>query len=178
MRHFLRRREVCDGQIKAGRRLRWVVRPLALAVLTLSLGLSGGTAWAYFTNTGSGTGHATTGSHVSITITGTSGTADLLPGGKGAVYFTLANNNTFGATFSQVAVGATVVSNNQSACPNSNVSIGQTLPYNFSPAVTVGANSTSGTLSIANLVALASSAPSACQGVTFNVTLTLEGAST
>jgi hypothetical protein len=157
---------------------RWVVKPLALAALTLSLGLGGGTAWAYFSATGSGTGHAKTGSPVALTITATSGAADLLPGGTGAAYFTVTNPNPFGATFTQVATGATVVSNNTSACPSANVSIAPTLPHTFSPAVTVAANSTSGTKSITNLVALASAAPSACQNVTFTVTLTLQGKST
>lgn len=164
--------------MKAPRWRRWVGKPLALSALALSLGVGGGTAWAYFTSTGSGTGHATVGSPVSLTITATSGTADLLPGGTGAVYFTLTNNNPFGVTFTQVATGATVVSTNIVACPSANVSISPALPYTFTPAVTVSANTTSGTKSIANLVALANTAPSACQNVTFTVTLTLQGKST
>lgn len=163
---------------KASRRWSWPVVPVAVVAFVLALGLGGGGAYAYFSSTGSGTGHAAVGSAVNVTITATTGTADLLPGGSGAAYFTLTNTNAPGATFSQVATGATVASNNTVACPTVNASIAQALPYTFSPAVTVGANTTSGTQSIANLVALSSSAPTTCQGVTFTVTLTLSGHST
>ena len=177
MRH-VRRPEAGSAHAKAIRRIWRVARSVALVAFTLSLGVGGGTAWAYFSGTGSGSGHATTGSTVAVTITATGGSADLLPGGTGAVYFTLHNTNSLSATFNQVAMGATVVSNDNSACPSGFLSIGQTLPYAFSPAVVVGANATSGIQSIADLVALANTAPSSCQNVTFTVTLTLEGKST
>lgn len=159
------------------RRRRWHVVPVAGAVGALVAGLGAGGAYAYFSSTGSGTGQTVVGSPVSVTVTAVSGPADLLPGGTGALSFTLHNPNPFGATFTQVATVGTPVSNNTVACPSSNVSIAQTLPYAFSPAVTVSAGGTSGTESIANLVQLAANAPSACQGVTFTVILTLSGTS-
>lgn len=168
-----------DVQAKASPWWRLPVRCLALAAVAMTLGISGGGAWAYFTSTGSGTGRATVGRAVNVTITGTAGTADLLPGGTGAVYFTLDNSTgSLGASFNQMASGATVVSNDTTDCPNGNVSIAQTLPYTFSPAVTVAANTTSATKSIANLIQLAVDAPNTCQGVTFTVTLTLSGHTT
>ena len=157
---------------------RWPLVPVAGAAGALAVGLAGGGAYAYITTTGSGTGHAATGSPVAIAITATAGPADLLPGGTGAAYFTLHNTNPFGATFNQVASGAVVVSNNTGLCANSYVSVAHTLPYTFSPAVSVGPNTTSGTQSIASLVKLAANAPSSCQGVTFKVTFTLTGRST
>lgn len=160
------------------RRRRWPLVPVAGAAGVLAAGLASGAAFAYFTSTGSGTGHAPTASPVTITVTATTGAADLLPGGTGAAYFTLHNTNPFGVTFNQVAPGTTVTSNNTLACPTSNVSIAPALPYTFSPAVTVSAGGTSGTESIAGLVALSASAPSSCQGVTFTVTFTLSGQST
>jgi hypothetical protein len=142
------------------------------------LGVSGGGAWAYFTATGSGTGHGTTGAPVTVSVNAAIGAADLLPGGKGAVYFTLHNTNPIGASFTQVASVSSIVSNDIAHCPSADAAVGQTLPYTFSPAVTVGANTTSGTESVANLVQLVNNAPSTCQGVTFTVTLTLSGEST
>jgi hypothetical protein len=151
---------------------------LALAAFATTLGLGGGSAWAYFTSTGSGTGHATTGTPVTVSVNAASGSADLLPGNKGAVYFTLHNTNPIGASFTKVASVSSIVSNDTAHCPSADATVGQTLPYAFSPAVTVGANATSGTQSIANLVQLVNNAPSTCQGVTFTVTLTLSGEST
>jgi len=114
---------------------------------------------------------------VTIAVTATTGTADLLPGAAGAVYFTLHNTDSSGATFDQVAPGATVVSDNTGLCASSYVSIAQTLPYTIPTAMTVSPGATSGVQSIASLVKLASNAPGMCQGVTFTVTLTLSGKS-
>jgi len=157
---------------------RWRLVPVAGVAAALAAGLGAGGAYAYFSSTGSGTGHTTTGSAVSVTVSATTGAADLLPGGTGAAYFTLHNTNPFAATFNAVAVGAIVVSNNTVACPTSNVSIAPALPHAISPALTVSAGATTGTESIPGLVKLAASAPSSCQGVTFKVTITLTGPST
>jgi hypothetical protein len=142
--------------------------------LALALVLSSGGAYAYFTSHGSGTGHATAGTPLSVTVTATSGTADLLPGAAaGKVYFTLTNPDSPGASFNKVtAVSPT--STSSVSCPVSNISF-PSLPYTFSPPATVGANTTSGTEFIAGFVMLAANAPNACQGVTFTVSLTLAG---
>ena len=160
------------------RRRRWRLVPVAGAAAALAAGLGAGGAYAYFTSTGSGSGHATVGSPVSVTVSATSGAADLLPGRTGAASFTLRNTNPFAASFNVVATGATVVSNNTGLCATSNVSIAPALPYAVFPALTVSADGTSGTESIPGLVKLAANAPSSCQGVTFKVTLTLTGQST
>lgn len=160
------------------RRRRWRLVPVAGAAAALAAGLGVGGADAYFTATGSGTGHAMTGSPVNVTVSATTGAADLLPGRTGAASFTLHNANPFAATFDVVATGATVVSNNTGLCATANVSIAAALPYAFSPPLTVSAGGTSGTESIPGLVKLAATAPSSCQGVTFKVTLTLTGRST
>jgi predicted ribosomally synthesized peptide with SipW-like signal peptide len=161
------------------RRRRWRLVPVAgAAAAALAAGLGVGGAYAYFTATASGSGHAKVGSPVSVTVSATTGAADLLPGGTGAAYFTLHNTNPFAANFNVVAAGAAVVSNNTGLCATSNVSIAPVLPHAFSPLVTVSAGGTSGTESIPGLVKLAANAPSSCQGVTFKVTLTLTGRST
>jgi len=156
---------------------RWRVIPVAGAAGALAVGLGAGTAFAYLTTHGSGSGQTVAGSPVTIAVTATTGTADLLPGATGAVYFTLHNTDSSGATFDQVAPGATVVSDNTGLCASSYVSIAQTLPYTIPTAMTVSPGATSGVQSIASLVKLASNAPGMCQGVTFTVTLTLSGKS-
>jgi hypothetical protein len=169
------RRTSRQGAHKAMSR-RWGLVPVAGAAGALAVGLGGGGAFAFFSS-GPGTGDAPTGSAVTLKAVATTGPADLLPGDAGAVYFTVHNTDSFGATFDQVAPGATVVSDNTALCPSSEASIAQTLPYSFSPAITVSPGGTSGSQSIAGLVELAPNAPGTCQGVTFTVTLTLSGRS-
>ena len=159
-------------------RRRWGLVPVAGAASALAMGLGGGGAFAYLISSaghGLGTGETTTGSPVTIAVTAMTGKADLLPGRGGAAYFTLRNSASSGATFGQVAPGATVVSDNTSLCPSDFVSIAQTLPYTIPTAVTVSPGGTSGIQSIANLVKLSPNAPGTCQGVTFTVTFTLSG---
>ncbi len=168
-------RPVQQGAHRAASR-RWGLVPAAGAAGALVVGLGGGAAFAFFSG-GPATGHVSTGSPVTLDAVATTGPADLLPGDAGAVYFTVHNANLFGATFSQVASGATVVSDNTGLCPSVDVSIAQALPYTFSPAITVSPGSTSGSQSISDFVDLAPDAPGSCQGVTFTVTLKLSGQS-
>ncbi|MGO9335364.1 MAG: hypothetical protein ACLQCU_15175 [Acidimicrobiales bacterium] len=156
---------------------RWGLVPVVGAAGALVVGLGGGGAFAFITTYGSGAGQTTAGSPVTVQDLATTGTADLLPGRAGAAYFILHNTNSFGATFDQVAPGATVVSDNTGLCASSDISIAQTLPYSFSPAVTVSPGGTSGIQSIPSIVELAPNAPGTCQGVTFTVTLALSGKS-
>ena len=155
---------------------RWGFVPVASALGAVAVGLGGGAAYAYYTG-GPESNVAATGSPVTVEATATTGAADLLPGRAGAVYFTLHNANSFGATFDEVAPGATVVSDNAQLCPSSYVSIAQKLPYAVPSSVTVSPGGTSGMQAIANLVMLAPNAPGTCQGVTFTVHLTLSGQS-
>ena len=160
----------------ASPRRRWGLVPVAGAATALAAGLGGGAAFAFFTG-GPGSGHVPTGTPITITAVATTGTADLLPGRPGAVYFTLHNQNSVGTTFEQVAPGASVVSNDTTRCSSGDVSIAQSLPYTIPTGVTVSSGATSAVLSIPNLVVLAPDAPDTCQGVTFTVTLTLSGVS-
>jgi hypothetical protein len=161
-----------------GRR-RWPLIAVAAAAGALAIGLGGGGAFAYFSTAGSGAGQAKGASPIpAASIVATTGPADLLPGGTGAVYFTIHNSSPSGATFDVVETGTTVQSSNTALCGDNKLSIAQPLPYVFSPAVTVNANSTSGPESIPALVALSPSAPSTCQGLTFTITFTLTGQST
>ena len=157
-------------------RRRWRLVPLVGAAGAVAVGLGGGSAVAFIVGHGSGSGSSQilTGGPVTVAVTATTGSADLLPGRTGAASFTLHNSAASSATFDQVS-GARVVSDNSGLCGSGYVSIAHTLPYTLSTPITVNPGGTSGSQSIANLVALAPNAPSTCQGVTFTVTLTLSG---
>jgi hypothetical protein len=143
-----------------------IVSAVALAVLLVA-----GAAVALWSSTGTGSGRATALSAQSVTVTASTGTADLYPGfADGDVYFTLTNPNPYEITFTSMTSG-TVTSSNVGACPSSNVTVGTATGL----SLVVAANSTSGALSIADVAAMDSAAPDGCQGVSFDVALTLTG---
>ena len=148
--------------------------PVAIAVVGLVAALSGGAAFAYFTGHGSGPGHATTGSAVTVTISTASGTPDLHPGASGTIYFTLNNTgNPLGVSFKKVTA-LTVTGPTSGGCiGTSYLTVPTTFPVSITP-VSVGPN-TSTTASIPGLVTLSASAPNACQGVTFTYSISLLG---
>jgi hypothetical protein len=141
---------------------------LAASVLVLTLG---GIAAALWSASGSGTGRARAVTAQTITVNATTGTADLYPGFNGGdLYFTLTNPNPYNVTFTSMTAGA-ITSSDPTNCPTSNVTVagatGLSLP------VTGGA--TSGTLSIPNVVTMVAAAPNGCQGVSFDIAVTLSG---
>jgi len=164
------------SDILTTRRRRWVLAPVVGAAGGLALGIGGGVAFAFVADSSASNDASTVGA-VAVKVVGTTGSADLLPGRAGAASFTLHNPNSFGLTFDQVALGATVVSDNAELCGSDFVSIAPTLPFTLPTPVTVSPNGTSGTQFVPDLVKLASNAPSTCQGVTFTVTFTLSGQS-
>jgi hypothetical protein len=85
------------------------------------------------------------------------------------VTFTLTNPNPYPVQMTAMTPG-TITSSNP-ACAVSNVSVAPATGLTLN----VGANSTSGTLTIPNVVSMISAAPDACQGVTFTIALTLTG---
>ena len=146
---------------------------IALAAF-LAVSFAGGAAFAYFRSAGGGSGGATTGRPISVTITASASPADLFPGNAGTVKFTLTNNNAFTAHFTSVTA-ASVTSSNQTNCAAANVQVAA-LPYTISN-LSVSPGQTTGTNTISGLISMASGAPSACQGVSFSVSLTLSGQS-
>jgi hypothetical protein len=149
-----------------------------LGVIAGALGalLAGGVvAYALFSATGTGSGRASATTAVSITITPqTCASADLYPGGPaGALCFTLTNSNPYNVTFTSVSYGTAITSSDQTNCPASNVSVATNAPTAVAFSVAHGA--TSGTLSIAGVVSMASTAGDGCQGKSFTVPVTLTG---
>jgi hypothetical protein len=141
----------------------------ALAVIGVTVG--GGLAWATWTASGTGNGQARATTAQVVTVTAALGAADLYPGFTGGdVHFTLTNPNPYDVTFTSMTAGA-VVSSAPATCPASNVTVTGATGLSLS----VGANSTSAALSIANVVSMALAAPNGCQGVSFTIPLTLTG---
>lgn len=144
----------------------------AIALATIALVTAGGLAWATWTSNGSGSGRGESLTAVTVTVTAVSGTADLYPGfSDGDVYFTLTNTNPYPVRFTAMSSG-TVTSSDTTACPSANVTVDATAS---GLTLDVAANSTSATLSIADVVNMAAAAPDGCQGKTFTIALTLTG---
>ena len=133
--------------------------------------LVAGTVAALWSANGSGGGEARALTAQSVTVNAAVGAADLYPGfAAGDVYFTLTNPNPYPIVFTSVTPGA-ITSSNAGACPASNVTVASATGL----SLTVAANSTSGSQSIADVVSMQSTAPDGCQGVTFTIALTLTG---
>ena len=148
----------------------------ALAVVVTVLAISG-IAYAAWTSTAAGPGRSGATTAVQLTVNAASGTADLYPGTtQGDVYFTITNTNPYPVTFTTMAAGSAITNTvpaDATACPPTNV----TLAGATGLSLTVAANTTSPTVSIANVVSMASTAPDGCQGKTFEIPMTLTGAS-
>ncbi len=147
---------------------------VAAGAIAVIFTLMAGVAFAAWTADGTGSANARARTAAPLTVTAVTGAADLYPGfNDGDLHFTLTNTNPYPVTFTAMTPGA-ITSSSPSACPTSNLTVdtasGLSLP--------VSAGATSGTLSIADVVNLASNAPDGCQGVTFTVAVTLTGSQT
>lgn len=131
--------------------------------------VSAGVAFAAWTANGTGSGTAKALSARTLTVTASSGDADLFPGGPaGAVYFSVANPNAYAVRFTSATVGTIISSSPE--CPGTSLSAtGATV------SLDVPANSPATTMSIPGLVAMSPTAGDACQGVSFTVPVTLSG---
>jgi hypothetical protein len=136
-----------------------------------------GIAFAAWTATGTGSGRAKALSAQTLTVNASTGTADLYPGfTQGDLYFTVTNPNPYGVSFTSFTSG-TVTSSDPTNCPAANVTV--TASGSITPAVAVSGNANpSPQKSIPDIVTMVSGAPDGCQGVQFDVVLTLTGVST
>jgi hypothetical protein len=146
-------------------------KKLVAGLITIGILAGAGVAYALWTAQGTGSGRAQAVTATTITVNAATGAADLYPGFTGGdVFFTLTNTNPYPVAFTTMVPG-TITSSNQAACPASNLTVSSA--SGLSLAVAAGA--TSGTLSIANVATLTTAAPDGCQGVSFDVALTLSG---
>ncbi|MCA1844285.1 MAG: hypothetical protein LC792_14075 [Actinobacteria bacterium] len=133
--------------------------------------VAAGTAYALWTANGSGSGSSKALSAQAITVTASTGAADLYPGFTGGdLSFTLSNPNPYPVTFTSLVPGS-VSSSNTGACAASNVSVTNPVTVNLS----VAAGATNVPFTVSDVVSMASGALDGCQGITFTVPVTLTG---
>jgi hypothetical protein len=155
-------------------------RFLAVAAgFAVACALTAGIAWATWTVTGSGNGAGGATIAQSLTVTAVTPTgpgASLYPGGPaGAVYFIAGNPNPFPVTITGLTWG-TPVSTNPTTCPSSNISLDPSAPTTVSISLPANTPSGAGGSSVPNVLDLAHSAPNGCQGVTFDIPVSVTGA--
>lgn len=150
---------------------------IGIATATAALGLGAGIAFAAWSASGSGSGAGAAKVAQSLVVTavtpsGPSGES-LYPGGPaGWVYVNIQNPNPYNVVITGYSWG-TPTSANPTACPNSNISLDAGAPTTAN--LTVNANSTLTAVQINGVLDLSHAAPDGCQGVAFNVPLTVTG---
>jgi hypothetical protein len=144
------------------------------ATASVGLVVGGGLAYATWSATGAGSGQAKALTAQTLTVNAGTGAADLYPGfTAGDMYFTINNTNPYPVTMTAMTPG-TITSSDPTNCPATNVSA---IPKS-GLSLSVPASSTSGQLSIADVVSMQAAAPDGCQGVTFDIVVTLTGSQT
>jgi hypothetical protein len=151
-------------------------RWFAAGVAAVSLALGGGIAYAAWSASGAGSGaaRALTAQGLTINAVAPGGTgASLYPGGPaGWVYFSITNPNPYSISITHLSWG-TPVSADTANCPSSNISLDAGAPTSVS--LPVPANGTSGAFQVFGVLDMSHSAPDGCQGVVFNVPVTVTG---
>ncbi len=146
-------------------------RKVAVVGVAVGAVIGGNMAYAAWTANGTGSGNAKALSAQAITVTASTGAADLYPGfTAGDVFFTVTNNNPYPVTFTGMTAG-TVTSSDPTNCPASNVTVANATGLSIAAA----ANASGVSRSIADVVSMGHSAPDGCQGVVFTIPLTLSG---
>ena len=148
--------------------------PPLIAIATLAVGLLGGTAYAFFSTTGSGTGQASVGSLQPVVVEhATVLPGVLFPGGKAGLSLKIKNPNERTLTLVGVSEdGAVTVTPSTGACT------GTTAGVSVSSAVASGlddslyaSTTTTGvtTLVIPTGALMSTSSPNACQSKSFHI---------
>lgn len=153
---------------------KWVV---GVAAATAAVSVGGGVALASWSAGGNGTGVGASLSAQALTAPapaiGSNG-ASLYPGGPaGRVFIQITNPNPYNVVVTGVTWGAPV-SQSPSGCPSSNVVIDASAPTTIGNP-TIAGNSTSSDIQVLGVLDMLTSAPDLCQGVTFDVPVTLTG---
>lgn len=149
-------------------------RDSVAAVLIGGTGLAlmtGGTAYAYWTTTGSGTGQASATTAQAISADPTTVAAGLYPGASGVDgSVTVTNPNPFSVSATATVGSITVNAPHAAAGCTTD---GLTVTPQSTP-VPVGGNSTA---ELGFTTALSNQSPNACQGATFTINFSLTGTS-
>ncbi len=124
-------------------RSRLLRKPVALIAGVVMVLVGAGVAFAYWTNTGSGTGEATTGSNASIVVNQTSTISELAPGLPAQTLSGNFNNPNDGPVY-VTSVTATVTGTDQAGCVASDYTIAGSASVNQQIAAGDGVGSWSG----------------------------------
>ena len=154
---------------------RRVVRGVALSILAvLAAGAMGGTAYAFWTTTGAGSGGASATTAQPLTTTAvTAGSNLLFPGGTGDVVVKINNPNSFAVTVTAVNGNGTITSDKGSAC-NAATGVTFTNATGLTIPVPAGGNATA---TLTGKAAMTNSSDTTCQGAVFTIPVSLVAAS-
>jgi hypothetical protein len=158
-------------QSNGGRNIMDRKKKVAIGLVTAGL-ISAGGAAALWSASGTGSGTARSVTARATTVTAATGAADLYPGFAGGdVHFTLDNPNPYPVTFTSMTPG-TISSVAPSTCLPTNITVIGATGLN----IPVAAGAMNVAASIPNVVTMIAAATDECQGVSFNITMTLTGA--
>jgi hypothetical protein len=150
---------------------------IGIATSTAALAVGAGVAFAAWSASGSGSGSgaaAVAQSLVVTPVTPAGAGASMYPGGPaGAVFFNIQNPNPYAVTITGASWG-TPTSTNTSSCPSANVSLDAAAPTTVN--ISIPASSTASNVQISGVLDLAHAAPNGCQGVAFDIPMTVTGA--
>ena len=147
-------------------------RLLTGACVALVVGLSAGSAYAYFTSSGSGSGAASVATTSPVTILQATGTVTnkLYPGSSGDLRVTLNNPNSYPVTITSVSGNGPVTgSGGVGTCSNTGVTV---TPGQSGLAISVPAGNPVSVV-IPGGASMNATSDSGCQGATFDVPLSL-----
>lgn len=138
-------------------------------VVALVVGL--GAAYGYFTSAGTGTGPASTGAPLAVTVVAASGTVSskLIPGGSGDLLVGLNNPNSYSVTIVGISQnGSVTVVGGSGTCTTTGASVSTQTGL----SVTV-ASGTNVVVHVPNGATMSTSSDSGCQGASFQVPVSL-----
>jgi len=144
---------------------------MLLAITALLVGLSAGTAHAYFAATGSGTGSASTATMQTVTVAATAGspTTPLLPGGAGDVALKVTNPNSFAVTLVSVTGSGTITADGGHAgCTTTGV----TFTDQTGLTINIPASGTT-QVDLPSAAAMSTASSAGCQSATFSIPVTI-----
>jgi hypothetical protein len=152
-------------------------RKLFLLVAAIAALVASGVLYAAWSTGGSGNGYAKAGTASSLTIgdASASTTADLYPGGTGAVKLKVTNPNPFPVRITSVTKQAsgTITSDKGAAC---NASTGVTFTDQTGLTLDLAAGATT-TFTLSGAVSMSNASDNSCQGAIFTIPVDVTGAS-
>ena len=140
-----------------------------VSVITLSLAIAAGSAWAYFPSTGSGTGTASVTSMQSVAISSVTATPStpLLPGTSGDLTFRIDNPNSVAVTIMSVVSNGAITASGAGGCTGANSAV--TFSNQTGLSVNVPASAVHYVVDLSASVFMASTSSNSCQNATLNV---------